>query len=270
MLPYIEIFGHKIPGYGAMIGIGALCLAGIMVFYFYKYKTSDMSIDILIILTAISGMVMYLSAAFFDALWHNLDHWHETGEWQWEWYGITFSGGLVGGLCFYVIAYWFIFRNERYKLTYYLNFIIVGVVLAHAFGRIGCYFGGCCYGGETTSWLGVNYPVERFADGTSTYKVVYPTQLFEAGFLFILFVVLFFFVRKNQLRIYLLSYGTFRFVLEFLRGDSRGATIFGVISPSQFLSIIMIIVGVLLFLFEDKLIYLVKKKYNPELIDSIK
>lgn len=266
MHPYIEIFGHKIPAYGTMIGIGVLCLAGLMVYYFYKYKTTDKNIDRLIILTALSGMVMYLSAAFFDALWHNLDTWRETGTFTWKWWGITFSGGLLGGLLFYVIAYWFIFRNERYKLTYYLNFIIVGVVITHAFGRVGCYFGGCCYGGETTSWLGVNYPVETYADGTQLFKVVYPTQLFEAGFLFILFVVLFFFVRKNQLRVYLISYGIFRFILEFFRGDSRGATIFGIMSPSQLISVIMVIVGVLLIFFEDKLIYLVKKKYNPELL----
>ena len=275
MYPYIEIFGHKIPTYGTMIGIGFLLCIAITLLYLLKYRTNIIPLVILILLTCLSGAVMYLSAAFFDALWHNLDTWRETGTFTWKWWGITFSGGLLGGLLFYVIAYWFIFsfiskikryNNERYKLTYYLNFIIVGVVLAHAFGRVGCYFGGCCYGRETTSWLGVNYPIETYFDGTQLFKVVYPTQLFEAGFLFILFVVLFFFVRKNQLRVYLISYGIFRFILEFFRGDSRGATIFGVMSPSQLISVIMVIVGVLLIFFEDKLIYLVKKKCNPELL----
>ncbi len=268
MYPYINIFGIEIPGYGLMISIGVLCLAGTLLYFLYKYKATDKTIDRLIILTALSGFFMYLSAAFFDALWHNIDHFQTTGKFEWEWYGITFSGGLVGGIVFFVVGYWFMFKNERYKMTYYLNFVIVGVVIAHAFGRIGCYFGGCCYGDVTSSWLGVDYPVGTTILGNTIYEHVYPTQLFESGFLFILFIVLFFFVKKNHLRYYLLSYGTFRFILEYFRGDSRGATIFGLITPSQFLSILMIIGGILLFIFEDKLIYLVKKKYNPELINN--
>ena len=64
----------------------------------------------------------------------------------------------------------------------------------------------------------------------------------------------------------MISYGVFRFFIEFLRGDDRGNTILGIISPSQFLSIIMIICGILLFIFEDKIVNALKKKYNPDLI----
>ena len=52
----------------------------------------------------------------------------------------------------------------------------------------------------------------------------------------------------------MVSYGIGRFFLEFLRGDSRGKLPFiDWLSPSQLLSIILLIVGVLLFIFEDKL-----------------
>lgn len=267
MYPYINIFGRDIPGYGLMIGIGILCLAGTLLYFLYKYKVPDKKIDRIIILTALSGLFMYLSAAFFDALWHNIDNYRETGVFEWKWYGITFAGGIIGAILFFVIGYWFLFKDERYKLTYYLNFVMVGVVIAHAFGRIGCFLGGCCYGAETSSWLGISYPV-GYLHGETLYANVYPTQLFESGFLFILFIFLFFVVKKNHLRYYLICYGSFRFVLEFFRGDSRGATIGGLISPSQLLSILMVVAGILLFIFEDKLIYLVKKKYNPELISQ--
>ena len=60
--------------------------------------------------------------------------------------------------------------------------------------------------------------------------------------------------KYNNAEIYLISYGIFRFMLEFLRGDSRGATCF-YISPSQFLSIILIITGVLIILFKKRLVF---------------
>ncbi len=272
MYPEYKLFGLKLPTWGTMVAIGVLCLVGVMFYFFKKEKISDAKIDRLLILTALSGLVMYLAAMFFDALWHNIKEYRETGTFVWEWWGVTFSGGLVGALITYFIGYWFLFRKERYKIFYYLNFIITGVVITHAFGRIGCFLGGCCYGKETTSWLGINYPVDQIYDGTkwiNVYAKVYPTQLFEAGFLFILFIVLFFFIKKNQLRYYLISYGVFRFLIEFFRGDDRGNTIFGIISPSQFLSIIMIICGILLFIFEEKIVHALKKKYNPELfVDS--
>jgi len=271
MYPEIDIFGINIPSYGLMISIGVVCMVLVMFYYFRKIKLNDALIDRLIIATAIGGLMMYFSAMFFDALWHNLDTWHETGKFTWEWWGITFSGGLFGGVIAYFIAYWFLFKNQRYNIIYYFNFIITGVVIAHAFGRIGCFLAGCCYGKETTSWLGMNYPVKDIIGGVyKDYAKVYPTQLFESGFLFILFAVLFFGIKKHQLRIYLMSYGTFRFILEFFRGDSRGNTIFGVLSPSQFLSVIMIILGILLIFFEDKIKIHLMKKYNPELLEENK
>lgn len=269
MYPEINIFGLEIPSYGVMISIGVLCLIGVMFYYFRKEKISDSKIDRLLMCTAIGGLMMYVSALFFDALWHNLDTFHKTGVFQWEWWGITFSGGLFGGVLTFMIAYWFLFKNERYKFFYYFNFIITGVVIAHAFGRIGCFLAGCCYGKITDSPLGMNYPVNDYINGHFyEYAHVYPTQLFESGFLFILFIVLFFVIKKHQLRYYLLSYGTFRFILEFFRGDSRGNTIFGILSPSQFLSVVMVILGVLLIFFEDKIVDKLKRKYNPELFEE--
>lgn len=269
MYPEYKLFGFTLPTWGTMVAIGVLCLVGVMFYYFKKEKISDAKIDRLLILTALSGLMMFIAAKFFDSLWHNIAEYRKTGTFTWEWWGVTFSGGLVGALLTYFIGYWFLFKNERYKIFYYLNFIITGVVITHAFGRIGCFLGGCCYGKETTSWLGMNYPIAQEWDGVkwiNIYAKVYPTQLFEAIFLFILFIVLFFFIKKNQLRFYLISYGVFRFFIEFLRGDDRGNTILGIISPSQFLSIIMIICGILLFIFEDKIVNALKKKYNPDLI----
>ena len=133
------------------------------------------------------------------------------------------------------------FPKQKYNYNFYINIIIQGVILTHAFGRVGCYCGGCCYGAPTDAWYGVKFPGMSHA--------VVPVMLFEAAFLFILFIVMVLFVKKHQLRYYFISYGIWRFIIEFFRGDDRGGVILGM---SQFLSVIMIILAIILWIFEDK------------------
>ena len=135
-----------------------------------------------------------------------------------------------------------------------MNILITGVVLAHAFGRIGCFLAGCCYGIPTDSFLGVVFPHGHAHDAFPD-TAIYPTQLFESLFLFGLFFVLHFVkkLRNNEVEIYLIAYGTWRFLVEFIRGDDRGS-LFGFITteynifptPSQYLSLLMIIGGIYL------------------------
>ena len=79
-----------------------------------------------------------------------------------------------------------------------------------------------------------------------------PTQLFEAAFelmLFLLMVLLYKRLSSYNLALYLTAYGIFRFVLEFYRGDSRGAT--GIsLSPSQLMSLILLVAGVCILLYQ--------------------
>lgn len=95
------------------------------------------------------------------------------------------------------------------------------VPLGHAFGRIGCFFAGCCHGLATESVFGVSSWTE------SGWQRVLPVQLYEAAFLFLLSGVLFtlLFKRKENGRrrvplasIYLVAYGAWRFCIEFWRG----------------------------------------------------
>jgi phosphatidylglycerol:prolipoprotein diacylglycerol transferase len=55
-------------------------------------------------------------------------------------------------------------------------------------------------------------------------------------------------LRENSFVIYLFSYGTFRFFIEFIRGDDRGSLI-PFLSPSQILSFILIVMGAVVLLY---------------------
>ncbi len=168
--------------------------------------------------------------------------------------GATFYGGLIGGAAFFLIIYFTvgqrIFKGKEHLAGFFsvADAAACSIAVAHAFGRIGCLMAGCCYGKPTNSWLGVYMP-------DLGCKVV-PLQLFEALFLAFLFVYMFQRIKDKQtycLQIYLCAYGVWRFVIEFVRNDYRGATIIETVTPSQLTAIIMVILGVMLLLVQRNL-----------------
>lgn len=178
----------------------------------------------------------YLSAILFQAVYN----FFETGVFVFK--GMTFLGGLFGGAAVFLAGYK-IFAKEDVKKHFPLLLQVApcAVLVAHGLGRIGCFFAGCCYGVKTDSIFGIQFPGHPHK--------VYPTQLFEAIFLLIMFGVtswLFFKEKKINVTLYLLSYGVFRFLLEYIRGDYRGEFIIPFLYPSQTLSVIMILGAVAL------------------------
>lgn len=227
--------------YAIMMIIGILSFSAHVLYKFKKANLTKSLIEDLVLILIISGCLMYIGAFGFDALFHSIkDKELKTN-------GITFLGGLVTALATFIILFCKILKNEKKNIFFFMNIIITGVTIAHAFGRIGCFCAGCCYGKPTDSIFGVTFPVGSIAYWQYGPNVkVFPTQLFEAIFLFILFGVLVF-LKKDQFKVYLISYGTFRFFIEFLRGDDRGG-LFGTLSPSQVISIILVISGIVLFI----------------------
>lgn len=192
----------------------------------------------------------YLSAFLFQAVYN----FFETGVFVFK--GITFLGGLIGGGAVFLAGYKLFAKEDAKK---YFNMVIevapCGVLIAHALGRVGCFFAGCCYGLETDSLFGMRFPGHAHN--------VFPTQLYEAIFLFIMFAVtsyLYFKDKKINMIVYLTGYGLFRFLIEFIRGDYRGEFIISFLSPSQTLSLFMVIAG----------IYMLYKKYNKQNKDKDK
>ena len=131
-----------------------------------------------------------------------------------------------------------------------LPFIPIGIAIAHAFGRLGCLFAGCCYGKPTDAWYGLkcahgwNETLKMNMSGVT----VIPTQLFEMLFLFALagvMALLYFKFKLNyNFGVYAIAYGIWRFIIEFFRIDDRGGVAGAALSPSQILSIIMVLLGV--------------------------
>lgn len=223
--------------YGVMLAVGVLAAFGMLWYCGKKLGYPTKLIDFIYYDGLVSIAVGFGSAALFQSLYNYIEdpsHGFHLGE------GITFLGGLIGGAACFIGAY-FALRKKLdldFDLWDTLEIVPCMITVAHGFGRIGCFFAGCCYGKPTDSFLGVKFPElpER----------VHPTQLYEAAFLFALFGVLLYLLMKGKGRhnfpIYLIAYGIFRFLLEFVRDDPRGKLL-GVLTPSQVWSLVMVIAG---------------------------
>ena len=225
--------------YGLMIAVGLLACFGVLFLYGKKKKIEGRFLDFLFYDAILAVILGFGSAALFQATYDFIEN--PKNGFRFDG-GITFIGGLIGGIVTFLVVYAIFRKRYKTRLIDVLSIAPCCILIAHAFGRVGCLFAGCCHGPETDAWYGIYMHTSAFG-----YAKVVPTQLFEALFLFALFGICFFLVWKKDfkynLSIYLIAYGIFRFVLEFVRADDRGQLLGG-ISPSQFWSIIMVIAGV--------------------------
>ena len=232
--------------YSLMIVIGVI-FGGLYFFLvtFKEEKFSKLTLKRFFIAIILSAICLVIGAALFDSLFHSIEKGTPVIG------GITWLGGVVVGFPAFVLLTHLLIPEAKGKALKFVSLIIPSIVLAHAFGRIGCFCGGCCYGKVTDSIFGVKFP---FLD-----EKVLPTQLFESIFDFILFTIMVVFRKKikyHNFEIYFIVYGIFRFFNEFLRGDDRGATS-SVLSPAQLLSIGIVIAGIII-----SYVYISKDKIN--------
>ena len=266
--PLFSIGNVHVYAYGICMAVGIiLCFVFLLWAFWYKNFNEECT-DKMLFLGIIATGIGILFAMLFQSLYNYI----ETGEFEFG--SMTFIGGLIGGVGSYLLFYnlyvyvvaprtkikW-LQNNMNASLTDAVTFIPIGITIAHAFGRLGCFFAGCCYGAPA-DW-GIKFE--------TTSGPVIPTQLFECIFLVILTVVmavLYFKFKFNcNLGLYLVAYGVWRFIIEFFRADDRGGFIPG-LSPSQFWSIIMVIAGIgYFFLYK----YVLKDKMkHPELQPSVR
>ncbi len=258
MLPHLHIMGLSIPMYSLMIALGAVAFVIVTCITFKKFeKVKEETIYRLLLLSAVGLVIMGVSAFIFDAIFHSIE------EGKLVYGGITWLGGVIGSFPAMIALIHFFVPEAKGRALYFFSLLLPGIVLAHAFGRIGCFFGGCCYGAPTDSWLGIVFPVGSSAANTypdpATGKSlpVLPTMLIEAIFELILFIVMMSTRKKTKtynIEIYALAYGVFRFIMEFFRGDNRGNTGF-FLTPSQFMSMILWIGAGFLILYKQGKIF---------------
>lgn len=239
MCPEITFFGRTFPTYslsaiiGFVTGVTFAALAG------RNASEKTETAIYLYVFGALGALLGAKSLYLFEVFPALIRDFHFLLDDFAYFYREFFAGGMVfyGGLFGAIAA---VFAGARFferPASGFYPLLLPAMALFAGFGRIGCFLAGCCYGKETTSWIGVSFSASPYAP--QGVKLI-PTQLLEAGFDFVLFVVIIVLTRshlqKLTLSIYLLSYAIFRFFLEFFRGDvERG--IYAGLSISQWISL---------------------------------
>lgn len=158
-------------------------------------------------------------------------------------YGFVLYGAIIGG----ALAAYIYCRSKKIKFLTYFDLVAPSIAFAQAFGRIGCFLAGCCYGKETSCSLGVEFHNSPFAPNNIR---LHATQLYSSIGDFIIGIILIIFASKERKRgqvggLYMILYSIGRFMVEFLRGDPRGNVL--IFSTSQFICLLVFLGGIILF-----------------------
>ena len=246
----LTIGSVTIHGYGLMIAIGilvAVVVAGL------RAKRKGLSADTVYSLGIVALIFGFIGAKLLFLL----------VEWKFfienplralSGQGFVLYGGIVGGVAAAIIYC----RIKKLRFIRYFDLTAPSISLAQGFGRIGCFLAGCCYGRETDSAFGIVFHHSLYAPNGVR---LIPTQLMSSAGNFIIAAILFLYGRKDRKAgrvgaMYLILYSVGRFAIEFFRADYRGSI--GILSTSQFISIITLAIGIGLF-FMDKLPFIRKR-----------
>jgi phosphatidylglycerol:prolipoprotein diacylglycerol transferase len=226
--------------YGLMIGIGFLL--GIYLAS-RRAKKEGLNPDRILDL----GVYLLLAAIIGSRVLYVLTAWQEFTANPLDMFAI-WKGGLVfygGVLAAVPMGIWYV-RKHSLPVWKTADILAPYIALGHAFGRLGCFFAGCCYGAPCSGPICIT-----FSDPHSLAPLgvpLFPTQLMESGGEFIIFALLLVLRRYKKsdgqlFWLYIAFYAILRFTLEFFRGDLvRGVYFGGLISTSQIIAI-----GMLLF-----------------------
>ena len=161
--------------------------------------------------------------------------------------GMSYHGGFIG-----VALGTLIFcRRNRINFWRFVDLICPAIPLGYTFGRIGNFLNGELYGRVTTVPWGMYFPMD------ATHRLRHPSQLYEAFFEGIFLFIILWSVRKRRrfdgflFTLYLIGYGTVRFLIEFVRQpDPQLGFVLGPLSMGQVLCLLMILTGVFVMIFK--------------------
>lgn len=243
------IGGLEIQYYGVMVALGMLFGLLISAKLAKKRGFKDDDIWVLAMFVfplAILGARIYY-CLFYDHNYTFLEFWR-----IWDG-GIAVYGAIIGGAVA-VALYCLIFKKNFLALA---DVVVIGVALGQAIGRIGCYFGHCCYGIEVKYESLKVFPISILHDGVWHYATFFYESLWNLlGMLILLRTINLTHEKGTNLSIYLIWYGIGRFAIEAIRGDSLfvGNSTSKI---SQIVSILFIVVGAGLLIYN-----IIKKRKN--------
>lgn len=189
------------------------------------------------------AMGVILGGRFGYVVFYNFPQFVEDPLWLfrvWEG-GMAFHGGLLG----VIIAVALYARKINQPVAAVWDFIAPLAPIGLGLGRLGNFIGQELWGRPTDSVFGMVFPKDP------SQLARHPSQLYQFALEgVVLFAIVFFYTRKPRPQLapgglFLLCYGCFRFLVEFVREPDGhiGFDALGWVTRGQLLSLPMIVVG---------------------------
>jgi phosphatidylglycerol---prolipoprotein diacylglyceryl transferase len=166
--------------------------------------------------------------------------------------GLVYYGGLIGGIVAGVIYIWW----RKMPLWKTADVLAPSIALGSFFGRAGCLLNGCCYGRRTDLPWAITFtnPVAHDLSGTPLNVPLHPTQIYDGLLNLALYAFLAWLFRRKKFdgeifATYLICYSITRSIVECFRGDYSALHYHLGLSPAQWVSVPMFIIGLALAAF---------------------
>ena len=241
-----ELGGFTIHSYGVMVALGFL--AGLWTASRRSLREGIARETILdlgtwLIIGAIVGARMLYVVSYWREQFAGQGLWAIFEVWRG---GLVFYGGLIGAsLACLLYARW-----KQLPVWKLADILAPSIALGHAFGRIGCFLNGCCYGRPCSLPWAVRFPADNPNGPPQT--PVHPTEIYSSLLNLGLYVALAQLFRHKRFDgqvfgTYLVAYAVLRSFVELFRGDyPPGQYVWGWISPGQLASIPTLAAGLIL------------------------
>lgn len=215
----------------------------------------DIIIDLMIVAIPISIISARIYYVLFE--WgHYADHswWKIFAVWEG---GLAIHGAVIGGIITAVIFA----RNRKVSFWQLADVIAPSLILGQAIGRWGNFMNQEAHGGpiSTTTYENFHQYLPDFIMNQMTIDGVmyHPTFLYESVWNILLFILLIVIRKYNPLRgaiflSYIMTYSIGRYFIEGMRTDSL--YMFGEIRTAQFISVLLIVVAVSIYLYRRKIV----------------
>lgn len=243
MYPFIEISEVKIQTYFlVMIFIFCVSLFGV----YKKSKSYSFSKQFLLDLTVVLAVAGVIFGRLFHVMFENLTFYYLNPLEVFRFWngGFVFLGGFLGALASGIL--FVLLKKKKELILPLMDFYAPILALVYAFGRMGCFLAGCCYG--------------KYCELPWAIEGRHPTQLYAFLWDFMLFWVLNYFERTKArpklwvpgkvFAFWMLGHGIGRFIQEFYRDDFRGPIF--LFSISGWISLGLVVFGGLWLLRHQK------------------
>lgn len=239
MYKHLPIGVFSVPTYSVMIIVG-LIICNLIAQRSYREEkinyTNFLLIELLGGIGAITGaklltfLKLFMREGTFSLSWNGFIE-----------AGYSYYGGLAG---FFIVAYLFC-KKKKIDVQNLARDYLYLLPLLHAFWKVGCLLGGCCFGKEYNGPLAIVYPPNvNIMSGIS----VFPSPLIEAIVSLVICLSLLLAKRIGKkiefIGLFFILYGTTRFFLEFFRYHDSSS----ILSDGQINSLICGSIGLYLYI----------------------